>query len=681
MLMLFLAVGSSVVTSCDDEESSSEIKLLSYGPSPALRGGQLKFIGLNLDKVTSVTLPDNIVVSDFVKKESDELIIIVPEATISGPIALNTSKGDIVPKTAFKISEPIAIKSFTESVRPGAKITISGTYLNLINGIMFPENQLVLASGFSSQSATSIEVIVPSAAQSGKIVLLSGEGVNLLQVESANELKVISPKIASFSPATVKPGGSLTIAGTDLDLVTRVVFTGGNTVNAADFSSQSASQIVVNVPATAEEGKLTLMQTSPVQVESVGFMMLVKPSIQSISPNPAKPGTAVTVSGENLDLVTNVWFGGGVSASPNSDGRTATQFTVTVPTTAVYGNVSLSTNSSITVESMNALELAKPTISTFSPSEVWTANGSSITLTGSNLDLVTEVEFPGAGGYVASSFTAEPSSSSSSSLTVEVPEGAVTGNITIHTANGTMVKSVPHLTVVPDVPSISSIPSSTSWGIKMIIQGANLDKDMDIYFPGGILATRFGRKSSTLLEVYVPAEASQGDEVKLAFVTTKNEVLWSPAFELSGITPLSLAVFDDAYQQSYGDWSWGDIISKDYSTEQVYEGTKSWRVEVGAGQASMAFGGGSTIQFAGYESFAIAVYGETGTGGMVLQLKMNDLQTVQAPTVTVVEGVWTEFEIPLGNFASEVGGKMSRLDVVNQSGISGVIYLDKIGFK
>ncbi|MFW9596703.1 MAG: hypothetical protein ACMV0Y_02015, partial [Paludibacter sp.] len=58
--MLSILMGGLFFSSCesDDKEDLTTIKLNVYGPSPALRGGELKFIGMNLDKVTSIVLAD-----------------------------------------------------------------------------------------------------------------------------------------------------------------------------------------------------------------------------------------------------------------------------------------------------------------------------------------------------------------------------------------------------------------------------------------------------------------------------------------------------------------------------------------------------------------------------------------------------------------------------------------------
>ena len=114
-----LMVFGLLLTSCQ-KETDTTIVLNSFGPSPVLRGGELKFIGNNLDQVTKIVLPDNIEVTTFGTKTSGLLVITVPDATINGKVTLKTPQGDIVTKTLLKISEPIAILTIAPlTARPG----------------------------------------------------------------------------------------------------------------------------------------------------------------------------------------------------------------------------------------------------------------------------------------------------------------------------------------------------------------------------------------------------------------------------------------------------------------------------------------------------------------------------------------------------------------------------------
>jgi hypothetical protein len=75
------------------------------------------------------------------------------------------------------------------------------------------------------------------------------------------------PVATSFSPNPVKHQTNLTITGTDLDLAKKVFFT-GVTSALTTFVSQSATQLVVNVPAGAKKGTLTLEAASGKQTVS-----------------------------------------------------------------------------------------------------------------------------------------------------------------------------------------------------------------------------------------------------------------------------------------------------------------------------------------------------------------------------------------------------------------------------
>ena len=162
-LVLCLLLAGFMTISCDkdDEDVSPATQLLSFGPSPALRGGDLKFIGKGLDKVTAIVLTDNVEVSSFKTKTPELIVLSIPDATVDGPVTLKTPDGNITTKTILEISEPIAITSLTPAkLRPGATLTIEGTYMNLVKQVIFSSKKAV--SAFKSQSQQKLEVVVPS---------------------------------------------------------------------------------------------------------------------------------------------------------------------------------------------------------------------------------------------------------------------------------------------------------------------------------------------------------------------------------------------------------------------------------------------------------------------------------------------------------------------------------------
>ena len=165
------------LTSCEKEKIDTKIILNSFGPSPALRGGELRFIGNNLDKVTSIILPGlkestTVEVTDITVVNEREIKIEIPQDAGEGIVTLKTPQGDIKTNTPITYSEPIMIESVTPTtIKAGQTLTITGDYLNLIKSVIFFDNVSVADSVFISQTRKKIEVTVPAEAQTGKIIL------------------------------------------------------------------------------------------------------------------------------------------------------------------------------------------------------------------------------------------------------------------------------------------------------------------------------------------------------------------------------------------------------------------------------------------------------------------------------------------------------------------------------
>ncbi|MEJ7737176.1 MAG: IPT/TIG domain-containing protein [Chitinophagaceae bacterium] len=78
-----------------------------------------------------------------------------------------------------------------------------------------------------------------------------------IKVESTADLVLLLPAVTDLSPNPVAPLGDLTIVGTNLNLVSGIVFNGVATP-VTSFISQSATAIVVKLPAGAKKGKVIL---------------------------------------------------------------------------------------------------------------------------------------------------------------------------------------------------------------------------------------------------------------------------------------------------------------------------------------------------------------------------------------------------------------------------------------
>lgn len=566
LLLVALLAAGFVFDACKkDEETSDRIELLSFGPSPVLRGGDLKFIGHNLDQVTAIVLPDNVEVTNFKTKSAELLVITVPDATVNGKVTLKTPQGDIVTKTPLTISEPITITSFSPAkARPGDVVTIEGTYLNLVKEVVFTNKKSVGDTAFVSKSQAKIEVRVPADAKTGIIVISNGLADPIL-VETETALEVTLPTVTQLAPTPVKAGTALTIEGADLDLVKEVVFSGGSKVSA--FTSIEAGKIVLDVPANAKDGALKLVVASLEEVTSTQEVVMKVPAIAGISPNPAKTGGTVTVSGEDLDLITGVTFGGGKSGAIQGGGS-ATSIVVSVPADAQEGAVSFATAAGKSVASPASLTLVKPAITGIAPTDVQFNN--EITVTGTDLDIVANVKF--GGGQEAT-----PTSTSPTELKVNVPVGTVSGAITLVATNGDEVSSSQLLNILPSTNAvITSMPSSAQPGEMISIVGENLAEVTEVIFPINVSATMFGIKTNELIQVIIPMSVKTGvGTIKL--VTATGEIIESPAINIQGVDPVddqNLVFFNF---DNLGLW-WGDTGGPENDPALTLDGSNYYRV-------------------------------------------------------------------------------------------------------
>lgn len=550
-LMTCLLLGSLSLTSCDTTaESTDKIVLEVFGPTPALRGGDLEFIGMNLNKVTSIELPGTAPITAITVISPSKIKIAIPQDAKPGLVVLKTPQGDITTKTELTFSEPISIGEIAPlTVKAGDEFTINGDYLNLIAQVLFNDGIVVDSADFISQTRYQIKLAVPLEAQSGKIVLSNGLEIPIL-IYSDTTITVTLPTLTTMAPNPVKPGSALTVTGTDFQLVKAVIFADGITDTV--FNAKTNTSLTVTVPANAKEGRFKLLTYSDVEVISAVDLNLVSPVITSVAPNPVKTGGDLTITGTNLDLATNVVFGGGSTGAIVS--QTATSIVVTPPTSAVDGTVTLNTNSGKTVVSDN-LTFVKPVISSVAPL-VLTA-GENITITGTDLDLVKQVKFK-------EGLIVNVTPTSSTSLTVATPDAAVSGAFTLVALNGTQVVSSDVLTLSSaNKPVVLTLPTAVKKGTTMTLSGKKLHLVEKIEFSDGTKVTEYGARTSTMIEFTVPLTVAKGSTTLKLTAFDATEVVTS-AFNVlttDPITSQTIMVYDCSINTTTWhapDWdSWG----------------------------------------------------------------------------------------------------------------------------
>ena len=346
------------VLSCkkENEQRTDQIQLLSFGPTGAKHGDTLRFFGTNLDKVTEVVFTGtNAVVkqNEFKKQGWEEILVVVPQAAEKGAVILKTPQGDLVTKTHLNLKVASRVTGISGPVRPGENVTLTGNYMNWVKSVTFNKN--ITVSNFVSKSLNQLVVTVPEAAQTGRMMIAYG-GTDSMNVET-DTVWIKLPQTTGLAPNPVKHADNVTITGTDLDLVKKVIFNGVSTP-VTTFVSQSATQLVVKVPGGTTKGKIKLEAASGVQTTSTMDLDVALPNITGMSPNPVAPDANVTITGTNLDLVSGVAFIGVNNQVTTFVSQSPTQLVLKVPAGAISGKATFYVkNSTLSVKSANDLSI------------------------------------------------------------------------------------------------------------------------------------------------------------------------------------------------------------------------------------------------------------------------------------------------------------------------------------
>jgi hypothetical protein len=300
--------------------------------------------------------------------------------------------------------------------------------------------------------------------------------------------------ITSFTPAQGAPGTVVSVTGSG--------FTGVGAARvggvAAAFTVASATAMQVTVPPTAASGRIELSGTGRVALSATDFTVMAVAQAAAVTPSTLLPPGRITVTGSNLNLVSQVRMGTTVLPIVT---QTATSLVLDVPagtTTAVLtlvGTDTVARPSTLTVTTAAPMAVAS-----LNPSSL--LQGATLTVNGSNLNRVQAVEFAGgASAPVASR-------SGSTSINVVVPATAASGPIVLVGDLGDRVTSSAGLTVVPQIRVTNAAAFNVTAGAAITLQGSGLSQVASVVV-GGTAAT-IGSRSDTQLSFTVPAGVSCG---------------------------------------------------------------------------------------------------------------------------------------------------------------------------
>lgn len=161
-------------------------------------------------------------------------------------------------------SDKVTLLSFGPSgSKPGDQISFIGANLNKVTAIEL-KGATVEAGAFKEHTADHITLTLPPETGKGVVTLKAPEG----DVVSKTVLNLNVAVTITTIPASAATGQTITIKGTFVNWITSVTF--GNDAVVTEFVSQSLTDLVLKVPATATSGTLVFHAdgTEPVDIES-----------------------------------------------------------------------------------------------------------------------------------------------------------------------------------------------------------------------------------------------------------------------------------------------------------------------------------------------------------------------------------------------------------------------------
>lgn len=562
--MLVVALVGLSLTACSDgddlstDQYGNEISLQSFGPCPVLRGGTLYLYGTNLDQIESVNLPgaDPITAYEILQsgKQSKISIQVPAEKCEPGQIILKTKKGgEITSVSPITYREDIEIKDFYVGDKESNKVgnvgdivTIKGDYLNLMHGVVFVEKDTVKEEEFIAHDRYTIKVKIPVEARTGIITLtdMIKDGSSL---ETKEELTINTPEATPIKDRNIKAGEILSIKGTSFDQIVSVKFEGA-TVDAADFKSQSAAEITVAVPAKATDGTFYVVTKSGIEVP-VGNIITVVPTQLVATPNPVKNGAELTITGKDVDLITDIAFPNAATSQLNK--VETTKVTSTVPEDAQEGDITLSLANGKTVTV--AYTLVKPTVASCTPAAI--TAGEKTLIKGTDLDLVASITFP---GDVEQTVEVK---GTANTLGVTVPAACAGTGFKLNLKNGTIIEVKDALSIKAATdPAIASItPGEATAGSTITITGKNFQNIQNIYI-GSYKVTRYTSRTNTEIVCQVPANAEAGT-YKIVMEDPDGNKIEGPEFKVvpaeKDIATITTNIDNSAIKYPYN-FTWDD---------------------------------------------------------------------------------------------------------------------------
>ncbi|HWK56727.1 MAG TPA: hypothetical protein VNQ80_05305 [Parapedobacter sp.] len=184
----------------------------SFTPSPVRHGDELTILGTNLDLVKSVlftglTEP----IETFISQTEEGIVLSIPNGVNNGSFELIAFSGITVEsETPLQVVLPTVTALSPNPVAHGGTLTLSGTELKLVKGVLFKGMQDTITA-FSNQTDTELEIVVPEKANKGTLTLITHPLIDVettIALELLGDLPPLDPLPLPIYVDAIAPGWS-----------------------------------------------------------------------------------------------------------------------------------------------------------------------------------------------------------------------------------------------------------------------------------------------------------------------------------------------------------------------------------------------------------------------------------------------------------------------------------------
>jgi hypothetical protein len=465
-------------------EGAAGPTIASLGKQSDVAGNVLQINGANFDstKDTVTINGDNAPVANAGSWTTKVAFVTIPtpsnlNVTETGSVVITDGNGvGTAPKSFTTIVTP-TISSFapTPGTKAGGTITLTGLHFTGTSSVKFSSSAKV--SAFKVVNDTTLTTIVPKDAVSGDTIRVTNAAGH---ADSGSVAVLAAPTIDDPGVTAANPavaGDTVTITGSGfVDTNTQHVQVFFGKVFADGTPSNAGHTLTVTVPAGAVSGALKVVEAGGTATSKEHVTIAAAPTVTTIPKSAIANGSqTITIKGKGFSGTNNaaptVTFGTGGTGTVHA-GNTATQLVVTVPANAGIGPISVTANTGTGTSKMSFTPIKTSVLNGIWPSQGQKIGGT-LTITGIRLSGATGVYFQG----VATA--AKPKVLSDQTLTVVVPRGAISGNITVVNLAGTSNTIAFTVLGAPTFGSFDGT-SQTGAGQNLVINGTNFINTDDL---------------------------------------------------------------------------------------------------------------------------------------------------------------------------------------------------------